>query len=292
MIIGADSVIGRALNRRLIGTHLPVVGTSRRKDAAKDSCLYLHIGEKEDAWECPNDIGSAVLCAGVSKIQECASRPNDTWRINVDGIAAVARKLVDRGAFVIFLSTNQVFDGTLPFTPPESPPAPLTEYGRQKAEVEHRLIEMGDSTAIVRLTKVFGPGNSLLRHWADLLRRGQVVEPFYDMAIAPVPLTCVVSVLTLLLLSRTPGIFQISGDRDISYADVALLGVEALNASPSQVRPVSAVDSAHINQPIPANTTLNCERIRSELGIQPPKVEWTIAKAFSDPTVLGFGFEE
>ena len=75
LVIGADSVIGRALNHRLIGTNLPVVGTSRHKDAAKDSCLYLHIGENEDARECPKGIDTAVLCAGVSKIQECASRP-------------------------------------------------------------------------------------------------------------------------------------------------------------------------------------------------------------------------
>ncbi len=284
MIVGSDSLIGRALYARFVEMGLAIMGTTRRSIPGESPLTYLDLAADIASWECP-PAEVAVLCAGETAIGECRSKPEYTWRVNVEATSAVARKFLDQKTFVIYLSTNQVFDGSSARTKPDALVAPLTEYGRQKAEVERRLNGLSGTKAIVRLTKVLDRGYALFDKWVASLRQGTVVEPFNDMFLAPVPLSCVVSVLTLVATTRSPGIFQISGDRDVSYAQAALLCAKALDLKTDLIRPVCAAETGRYSGPIPRNTTLDSERLKVEFGFKPPEVEWTIRRSVCDPHV-------
>lgn len=57
--------------------------------------------------------------------------------INVDAVKILARHCAVRGAFLLLISTDYVFDGTRPPYYPDSPVNPLNEYGKMKLEAEH-----------------------------------------------------------------------------------------------------------------------------------------------------------
>jgi len=65
----------------------------------------------------------------------------------------VTERLQVQGSFVIFLSSNQVFDGTTPYRHSDEAVCPLNEYGRQKAAFENWLLGRSKPAAILRLTK-------------------------------------------------------------------------------------------------------------------------------------------
>ena len=264
-----------------------VVGTTKRPEAVDESHLYLDLSEDMEGWQCPWPIAVAVVCAGVTKLGTCRRDPAATAQVNVQGVSALVKNLVARDAFVIYLSSNQVFDGSVPHRLPDDPISPVTEYGRQKAEAERRISQWGDSVAIVRFTKVLGPTVPRFSAWLEALRNGETIQAFSDMYIAPVPLSCAVSVLRLVGDRRLSGILQVSGGSDISYAEAAHLGARMLGVNPSLVQPVEASRSGRYTEPVPANTTLNIDRLRSALGIVPPDVKWTVETAFVKPQALG-----
>jgi dTDP-4-dehydrorhamnose reductase len=103
------------------------------------------------------------------------------------GSAAIARALAGRGAHVVLLSTNGVFDGAKPFRAASDVPDGATVYGRSKALAEAKLRAIDPRAAVLRLTRVFVPGEPLLVGWAEKLRAGEPVEAFADLVAAPDP---------------------------------------------------------------------------------------------------------
>ncbi len=282
-------MVGSALLARLRQAGLCVLGTTRRPDRVNEECLHLDLAEDLQQWLPPQPVDVAVLCAAEARIQACKNNPAETARINVEGISQLAMNLQSRGAFVIFLSTNQVFDGSVPRRSPGDPCCPVTEYGRQKAEAERRFRQSGGAGAIVRFTKIQGPRNPLFTTWAESLRRGQRIQPFSDMTLAPVPLSCAVSALLLIAARRLPGIFHVSGERDVTYEEAARAGAGAMRADPRLVMPVKAAQNGIDSEPLPLHTTLDTDGLKSALGMVPPSVQWTIETAFLNPQLLGGG---
>jgi dTDP-4-dehydrorhamnose reductase len=276
LVVGADSSIGAAAARRLVKAGIDVIGTTRRSSGDCVSRWRLDLAEAPECWQLSQaPVTVAVLCAAVTSVDRCREAPAATRRVNVEGTLALARRLREAGAHVVFLSTNQVFDGERPRRPAGDPTCPRTEYGRQKAEVEGELLRDGGAT-VVRLTKVVAPGMAVLRGWADALRRGEAVAPFTDMVFAPVPLDFVAGTLVRVGERRAGGIVQISGERDVSYAEVAARLARRLGAPEALVRPVSYVTKGLPPESAPCHTTLDDSRLRGEFGQAPPAVWETI----------------
>ena len=270
LVVGSDSLIGRALWERLRAAECRVVGTTRRRSQINEDCVYLDLVDAPARWAPPAGTAVAVVCAGVTRLQACENDPVMSAAINVDGISALTDNLVRRGVFVIYLSTNQVFNGSKAFRAASDPLSPQTEYGRQKAAAEQQVINYGSSTAIVRFTKVLEPRPPLFLSWIETLRRGKAIHPFSDMVMAPVPLALAAEGLRCVALSRSSGLFQMSADQDITYAQAAQHLSERLGLDETLVEPMPANQGGAFPGPLPLNTTLDASRFKNEFGIEPP----------------------
>ncbi len=115
-----------------------------------------------------------MFCAGVSKIQECQEFPTETFSINLEGVIYLAEMYRKSGAFVIYLSSEDVFSGRETCYQAHEPTAPLTEYGRQKSIVEDFLLEnLLTETAIIRLGKIIDPDYNLFQYCKDQLSQNR-----------------------------------------------------------------------------------------------------------------------
>ena len=273
LVVGADGQIGSALGRRLADCGLPVVGTTRRTPAG--GLLRLDLAAPPSEWSLPADIAVCYMCAAVTSVEKCERDPAGTRLVNVGCSLELARRVRDRGGHTIFLSTNQVFDGTVPFRTAAAAPCPRTEYGRQKAEMEAELLARGGAT-VVRLTKVLGPDAALIRGWVNGLLGGRQITAFGDMVLSPVPLGFVAEVLVRAGRTRAVGVVQVSGDRDLSYAEVARRTADRVGAPPDLVRVASYTSLGLPPTMAPAHTTLDTSRLRRDLGLDPPTVGKTL----------------
>lgn len=274
LVVGADGMIGRSLANRLRMQGRQVIRTVLCPEPDAET---LDLAEDVSGWAPPCPVAVAYLCAAATSLAYCRSHVDESRRINVTSTLALARRLSEQGALVVFPSSNLVFDGSVPFRQPDAATCPRTEYGRQKAEVERQLLA-SRGTCIARFTKVLGPAAPLLVEWADALRAGRPIHPFADMVMAPVPLDYAVEALVAVGRGRREGVFQVSGPRDVTYAEVAQYIAGRLGVSPELVQPVRAADSGIELEHVPAHTTLDSTRLGQELGLTPPDV-WAAVDA-------------
>lgn len=270
LVVGVDGMLGGALRAALEATGAPTLGTALQPDAPTPGCLRLDLAESVARWPIPDAVSTAFLGAAITSLEACRADPAWTRRINVEGTVRLARLLLDQGAFVIFPSTNLVFDGSASFRRADERPNPQTEYGRQKAEVEAALLVQGRRVAVVRFTKVLAPRLRLLSGWRAALRAGAPVHPFHDMVMSPVPLTFVTQVLLSVAAQQTAGILQVSGAEDVTYAQAARRLADRLGAAPDLVQPISARDAGLPPEWTPPHTTLDTSRLCGDLGLSAP----------------------
>lgn len=89
---------------------------------------------------------------------DCENDPQGTGLVNRDSAIAVARACQAKGRRMLFISTEQVFNGRTdpaPFAETDEP-CSVTNYGRQKAQVDAWMASHMDDYVTLRLSWMFG----------------------------------------------------------------------------------------------------------------------------------------
>ena len=280
LIVGGDSFVGRATADHLARREVGVITTTRHIGGADDRTAYLDLGRPLAGWVPPSGVGGACICAAAARLADCADDPVGTAHINVEQTLTLVDRLVAHDVFVVFLSSNQVFDGTLAHMPAHAAHCPVSEYGRQKAAAERSMIakiEIGAPIAILRLAKVVSAEMPLVEHWKAALRSGDRVGAFSDMRVAPVPVDMVATAIESLLSAHEPGIYQLSGPRDITYLELARSLAAGIGADGSLVDATRATDIGLPVGATPLHTTLDSTAMRECSGISIPDIDELIA---------------
>jgi dTDP-4-dehydrorhamnose reductase len=218
-VVGATGLVGSAVEKELRAGGHSVVGTSRRPTRADH--LRLDISDAASWNLLPSDTTAVLVCAGVSDVRECRNKPDLTRAVNVSAAAEFAKFVAARGAIPVMLSTSHVFDGSRSDFASHDVPCPRSEYGRQKADMEKLVIAEVRNAAIVRVTKIFGAFNALVSGWRRLLAEGKQIKAASDARLSPLRSGFVGRVLAELLVSPRPGLWQLSADDDVSWAEIA-----------------------------------------------------------------------
>jgi dTDP-4-dehydrorhamnose reductase len=267
LVVGADGTIGAAVAARLVAAGRDVIRTSRRN---VPGTLPLDLAADPASWRFPGGLSAAVLCAAVTSAEQCRSRPDEARRVNVVAAVELGRRLAASGARIVFLSTNMVFDGSVPFVPPAAARCPRTAYGRMKAEAEETLLAFGELTTVVRLTKVVDRTLPTIEGWRAALGRGETVRPFSDLPMAPVSLELAAAVISAAACEPLGPILQVSARADVTYADVAARLAARWGFARELVRPVPVAESGVGLEHVPAHTTLDATLVRDRLGRELP----------------------
>jgi dTDP-4-dehydrorhamnose reductase len=286
LIVGGDSEIGAAAYRAMKAQGLSVAATTRRGDRIAPDRPFLDLAAPRDSWAPPPGTQAVCLCAAIARLTACADDPEGSAHINVVQTLALAEKLLARGIAVLFLSTNQVFDGRTPHERAEAPHAPVSEYGRQKARAEAALLrqkESGAPVAILRLAKVVSDTMPLIGGWIKDLTAAKPIRVFNDLALAPTPTDLVCTAITALLQDRARGIFQLTGPRDVTYADIGRFLAAYLDAVAKLVTEASAREAGLPEGATPPNTTLDSSLLRVLYGLDVPDV-WDVVERVATHT--------
>jgi len=280
LIVGGDSEIGAATFHALQAQGQPVAATTRRRDRVAPDRPFLDLAAPLGDWTPPGGTRAVCLCAAIARLAACADDPQGSAHLNVVQTLALAERLLARDIAVLLLSTNQVFDGRTPQQRADAPHAPVSEYGRQKAHAEAALFRHmtnGAPVAVLRLAKVVSDDMPLIAGWARELGAGRPIRVFHDLALAPTPTDLVCAAIIALLRDRARGIFQLTGPRDVTYADIGRFLAGYLDAVPSLVNETSARAAGLPIGATPKHTTLDSSWLRVHYGLQVPDV-WEVVE--------------
>lgn len=173
LIIGASGLVGGALLRKLGQAG---IGTYRTRPAK--GLRALDAGDRSATRSLLAEIGPSLVYfpAAQPNVDWCEAHPAEARVLNVTPALIAIEETARIGAHLVFFSSDYVFDGSRGPYAESDPPSPLSEYGREKVELEQRVLAAGGT--VVRTTTVFGletpPGkNFVLR----LVHRLSALEP-------------------------------------------------------------------------------------------------------------------
>jgi len=125
-----------------------------------------------------------LLAAAISAPDVCAKEPERVWSVNVTGTSKFIERVIERGARVIFFSSDTVY-GERDFSFDENADShPAGEYAGMKHEVEKRFTD-NPLFKSIRLSYVFSKEDKFTRYLIGCAERGEEAELFkpFDRAV-------------------------------------------------------------------------------------------------------------
>ena len=127
----------------------------------------LDITDREAIGAAVADFAPDVVihAAAWTHVDGCARDPERAYRVNALGTQNVALACAEAGAAMVYISTNEVFDGeaTEPYREWD-PPHPINPYGRSKAAGEWFVRHLLTRFYIVRTAWLYAPGGRNFPH--------------------------------------------------------------------------------------------------------------------------------
>ncbi|XP_071490245.1 methionine adenosyltransferase 2 subunit beta-like [Diadema antillarum] len=158
LVTGASGLLGRALMKELQAcpTTEPLGLAFSR---AKDGLRKVDIRSEEEVRAVMQEFKpNAVIHAAVERRPDVVEVNEErAKKVNCDATEVIGKLSAEFGAYVIFISTDYVFDGTSPPYKPSDATNPLNKYGRQKLEGEKIIRATNQNSAVLRIPILYGP---------------------------------------------------------------------------------------------------------------------------------------
>ncbi|MBI4004048.1 MAG: NAD(P)-dependent oxidoreductase [Candidatus Omnitrophica bacterium] len=247
LITGSTGLLGQALSRRF-AQFGDVVGLSRHAPAsAAGRHVICDLTDARRTAQVIQTVRPEVLVhtQAQSDVDRCELEPEEARAQNVETTAHVVEALRTSACWLVYVSTDYVFDGRkgAPYDEQDAP-HPISVYGRTKLEAEYRVLGYPRGL-IVRPSTLFGPGRmNFCDRVAQAALAGITVEAFEDQATSPSFTEDVAETMHDLIVALAKGrpltsrIYHVANTGGCTRLAFARRVVELLGCSPRCVRPV------------------------------------------------------
>jgi len=241
LVTGAAGMLGSDLIPYLRGRRHDVVGVD----------LEVDIRDPRQVDACVDEVSpeAVIHTAAWTNVDGAEADEPAAHAVNADGARNVARAAAHRGAALVYISTDYVFDGTADHDYAEDDPtAPIGAYGRTKRAGELAVLEAHPTGArIARTAWLYGSHG---RNFVDTMRalgvEREAVQVVADQVGSPTWTRDLAPALEV-ILGLPCGIYHTAGGGSVSWAGFA----EAIFAEAGIVCRVEPITTAQLARPAP-----------------------------------------
>jgi len=263
LITGANGILGRALRAQLEqGNTLYLWG---RGEADLTDEAATRAAAKGIEFE------AVIHAAAFTNVDGAERETEQAMAVNRDGTRHVAALARERGAAMVYVGTDYVFDGTKGAPYVESDPTnPASVYGKTKLAGETAALESGAAVVVARTSWLFGSGGkNFVDTIADRLEKAVPLRVVNDQRGSPTYARDLAHGIELLLRRGATGIVHVTNSGDTTWHGFAVeiaryLGIEAEIAAISSDQLVQAA-------PRPRESILSGAKFRELTGESLPK---------------------
>jgi dTDP-4-dehydrorhamnose reductase len=157
LITGASGLLGRAVRESFSAVEAwQVSGIAFQRARSGLDCVDLCDPKAVREYLDAKRPACIVHCAAERR-PDCSERdPDATMRLNVEATARLAKWAAANNAWMIFLSTDYVFDGVTPPYLPGAPTNPMNLYGRSKRDGELAVWTETSDACVLRVPLLYG----------------------------------------------------------------------------------------------------------------------------------------
>jgi dTDP-4-dehydrorhamnose reductase len=280
LVTGASGLLGRYVALTLKDLYA-VLGTYLSQAVVLDKCelTRLDLTEAEAVHATFREFRPDVVVhtAALADVDTCERDPDAAHRVNVQGTEAIAQAAVAVGARLIYISTDQVYDGVKRYYDEADVPQPLMVYGWTKLEGERRAAAICRDTVILRLALMYGWGTSTRLNFVDWLvqrlRAGQEVPLYVDQYRTPLYVVQASEVIGRLIdMPEVRGTFNLGGGERLNRYAFGLKFCEVFDLPKPYLKPVEMPMGAQMAAR-PRDCSLSSAKISALLQMRPLTVE-------------------
>lgn len=173
--------------------------------------------------ECKPDV--IVHNAAAANIDFCEREQALAKRINYESTLTIAKKCREFSIRLVYVSTDNVFDGEKKFYNEEDVPDPINFYGITKLRAEEAVMSQVSSFVIARAALIYGPprlrGGSFSEWILERLKKGESVPVFTDQYRSPVYVEDLARALLELAGADWTGIVHLGGPERLNRYEFA-----------------------------------------------------------------------
>jgi len=226
-----------------------------------------------------------IHTAGLARVAECEDAPSLARSLNVDGARNVATVASELGAKLVHISTDQLFDGSVPWRKETETVEPINIYGRTKALGEQAVKEVCPDALVVR-TNIFGWGTSARTSLSDWILKGLQenieLRMFSDMYTTPILLNQLTDMILDLVEHGAIGVYNLVGSDRVSRYEFAIAMSDAFSLPRDRIRPIAKAD-VPFTANRPSDLSLSSQKVQHFLNVPMP----TLAEGLTQLRVLG-----
>ena len=179
-VTGAEGMLGRELVRAAAARGVDVVAWDLPAFDVTDADIVRRAMDAARP-------GVVIHAAAWTDVDGCEADPDRAFRVNGTGTAHVAAACRERGARLVTVSTDYVFDGEKdgPYAEDDTP-SPLSVYGWSKLAAEQATRELGETGCVVRTAWLYADhGRNFLLTMLRLAGERRMIEVVDDQRGCP-----------------------------------------------------------------------------------------------------------
>jgi dTDP-4-dehydrorhamnose reductase len=209
---------------------------------------------------------AVVNCAAWTAVDACEADTARAFAANGAAVRWLAQACDRAGAFLVQVSTDYVFDGTLdrPYQEWDAT-NPQSVYGASKLAGEREAVALGAQAAVVRTSWVCGAnGANMVKTVMRLAAERPALQFVDDQVGHPTFTQDLAPVLRRIALDRLSGVVHATNQGAVSWFGFAQAVVAAMGKDPAMVAPISTVQLVPARPaPRPANSVLDNSVLRA-----------------------------
>jgi len=266
----------------MLGTDLVIEFQSQYLDISCYDIPQFDITNRSDLKDAVSNSDVIINCAAYTNVDKAESDQKSAYSVNAAAVEELGRFAEKLGKYVIYISTDFVYDGMKKGCYTESDrPNPINAYGKSKLSGEKLLQKTGCSHCILRLEWTYGfAGINFINKICRCIDETHKISVVSDQIGSPTSTKKVASAISELVNNRQEGLFLYAANGYASRFEIAEFIVQNLDIT-ADVIPCSTRDF-----PTPAKRPLNskfdCSKIDSVLSFKRPYWQLSLHKFLED----------
>jgi dTDP-4-dehydrorhamnose reductase len=241
LIIGARGTLGKAFAKICMERNVHYLALTRQELNLILPSQIEETIQKYKPW-------AIINAAGFVKVDAAEIEQEDCFLSNTEGPANLAAACNKYGVKFLTFSSDLVFDGEKKSAYIENDKVnPLNVYGASKARAEEEVLRNDPEALVIRTSAFFSPWDNynFVSNIISSLDRREHVKVASDVVISPTYVPDLVHVSLDLLIDDERGIWHLSNQGTLSWADLAVEVARRGRFNASYLIPMPVVELAY-----------------------------------------------
>ena len=289
LITGASGLLGAELSQMALAKNHRVYAAYNQHKPLYGTPVDLNILDLEAEQRILDKMkpDAVVHAAALTDVDKCELEKRLAWKTNVEATENVVRLCKKRDIFLIYVSTDYVFDGEKGMYEETDKPAPVNHYGLTKLKGEE-AVQTLDNYCIARGSVIYGStpttGKTNFALWLiDKLQKKEEVKIATDQWNSPTLNVNMAEMIIEALERRVNGILHTAGATRLSRHEFAEHIAKTFNLDTKHITPIQAKHLKWVAKR-PKDSSLNVKKAQQRLTNRPLRIHEALEKMKEETT--------